>query len=145
MDRFLIWFHSEAIDYTLRDKRKVREWLLRIIETEGQHAGPITFIFCDDAYLLEINQQYLNHDTYTDIITFDYTSPEAVSGDIFISLDRVRENAAERSLRVRDELHRVMAHGVLHLLGYKDKTEAEQAAMTGKEDNLLSLWASVGL
>ena len=145
MDRSLIWFHSEAIDYTLRDKRKVREWLLRLIQAEKQRPAPITFIFCDDAYLLEINQQYLQHDTYTDIITFDYTSSEGVSGDIFISLDRVRENATERGLRVRDELHRVMAHGVLHLLGYKDKTPAQQATMTGKEDYSLSLRDLVGL
>ena len=145
MDRSLIWFHSEAMDYTLRDKRKVREWLLQLISEEGQQPGPITYIFCDDAYLLEMNQQYLEHDTLTDIITFDYTSSEGVSGDIFISLDRVRENASERGLRVRDELHRVMAHGVLHLLGYKDKSPAEQATMTSKEDYSLSLRDSIGL
>ena len=106
---------------------------------------PINFIFCDDAYLLEMNQEYLKHDTFTDIITFDYGSSEAVSGDIFISVDRIRENAAKLQQNALDELHRVMIHGILHLIGYKDKSPADKAQMTSKEDKYLSLRASMGL
>lgn len=145
MGRSQIWFHTESTNFLLRDKRKVRNWVLATIEAEQKEALPINFIFCDDAYLLEINQQYLKHDTFTDIITFDYGSSEAVSGDIFISVDRIRENAANLQHNALDELHRVLIHGVLHLAGYKDKSPADKAQMTSKEDKYLSLRASMGL
>jgi len=145
MNRSVIWFHSESIPFRLRDKRKVRNWLLAVANAEGKTVGPLNFIFCDDAYLLEINQQYLNHDTYTDIISFDYGVEAQISGDIFISVERIRENAQQRNVRVQDELHRVMAHGVLHLCGYKDKSPADKALMTSQEDKSLSLRDLSGL
>jgi len=99
----------------------------------------LNYIFCSDAYLLQINQQYLNHDTYTDIITFDNSETEKViTGDIFISIERIRENAAKYNITEADELHRVIIHGALHLLGYKDKTAVTKQKMTEKEDFYLS-------
>ena len=134
-----IWFHSEGISYTLRNKRDVRVWITEVIRREKQTCEAINFIFCNDAHLLGINRAYLDHDTYTDIITFDYTENCAISGDIFISVDRTRENAKKFGTGARDELHRVMVHGVLHLLGYKDKTDAEKQQMRNLEEKCLSL------
>ena len=100
--------------------------------------GKLDYVFCDDEYLAEINLQYLNHDTYTDVITFDYSEGEEIVGDIFISIERVRENATEREIAFDEELRRVMAHGVLHLLGFNDEEDAERAAMRAKEDEVLA-------
>ena len=133
-----ISFFEQDISFKLKDKRKIKQWLKATIEAEGFELDDLTYIFCSDAYLLQINQQYLDHDTYTDIITFD-NSVEAsdITGDIFISIDRVSENAVKFGQTFTDELHRVIVHGVLHLLGYKDKTPNDNKKMTQKEDEYL--------
>ena len=133
-----ISFFEQDISFKLKDKRKIKQWLKATIEAEGFELDELTYIFCSDAYLLQINQQYLDHDTYTDIITFD-NSVEAsdITGDIFISIDRVSENAVKFGQTFTDELHRVIVHGVLHLLGYKDKTPNDNKKMTQKEDEYL--------
>ena len=134
-----IRFFEEDISYKLKHKTGVKKWITETIEAEGFKLKELTYIFCSDDYLLQINQQYLDHDTYTDIITFDNSEKEQVIiGDIFISIDRIRENAAKFGTGETNELHRVMIHGALHLLGYKDKTVASKNQMTAKEDEYLS-------
>ncbi|GAB2988096.1 rRNA maturation RNase YbeY [Mucilaginibacter puniceus] len=133
-----ISFFEEDIQYNLKDKIKVKQWIKDTIAAEGYQLDELTYIFCSDAYLLQINQQYLNHDTYTDIITFDNSSKKGIiTGDIFISIERIRENAAKFNQSVTDELHRVIIHGALHLLGYKDKTAVDSKNMTQMEDKYL--------
>ena len=140
MSQLQIHFFSEDISYTLKEKAHVRKWIKQTIVAEKRTLKELNFIFCSDNYLLEINQQYLKHDTYTDIVTFDNSeSPNAITGDIFISIERIQENASKFNVDERDELHRVMIHGTLHLLGFKDKTKAHKALMTSKEDQYLSL------
>ena len=134
-----IFFHSDGISYTLKHKTLIREWVIKIIYSEKGKPGEINFIFCSDKCLHKINLAYLKHDTYTDIISFDYSAQELLSGDIFISIDRVKENAKKFNADFTEELHRVMIHGILHLLGYKDKTRSQKATMQGKEDFCLSL------
>jgi probable rRNA maturation factor len=134
-----IQFFEEDIAYTLKQKTAIRQWVTDTIIAEGYKLKELTYIFCSDSYLLQINQQYLNHDTYTDIITFDNSDiAKTIIGDIFISIDRIRENAGKFSHTVADELHRVIIHGALHLLGYKDKTPADKKKMTLKEDFYLN-------
>jgi len=116
-------------------------WLEVLCARESAELGELSLIFCSDDYLLKVNQDYLNHDYYTDIISFDY-SEQTISGDLFISIDRVRDNAKKLSVDFAEELNRVVAHGTLHLLGYKDKTEKEQLEMRGKESFALSLIVS---
>ena len=136
----VIHFFSENIPFALKGKRLIRVWILDCIAHEGKHAGTINFIFCDDAYLLPINQSYLHHDTYTDIITFNYADHEdKVQGDVFISIQRAKENARLFKVKTSDEIHRLIIHGVLHLSGYLDKTARDKALMTNKEDYYLSL------
>lgn len=113
-------------------------WIENLILEEGKKLGEITYVFCDDAYLLKVNQEYLQHDYYTDIITFDYVKGKTISGDIFVSLQRISDNASTLSNSFEKELQRVIAHGVLHLCGYKDKTEEEEKLMRSKEDYYLS-------
>lgn len=135
-----IRFFTEDIEFTLPHPRKRTAWIKAAIASEAFHLGNLNFIFCSDDYLLRINQSYLSHDTYTDIITFDNSeTADTIEGDIFISIDRVRENAAERTVEFDDELDRVLIHGVLHLIGYSDKTSAEARQMRKKEDAYLSL------
>ncbi|WP_312761209.1 rRNA maturation RNase YbeY [Epilithonimonas sp.] len=110
------------------------KWLENLIISENKKLGEINYIFCDDDYLLKVNQDYLNHDYYTDIITFDYVKGKTISGDIFVSLPRILDNASTLSQNFESELNRVLAHGILHLCGYKDKTEEEQIQMRAKED-----------
>ena len=110
------------------------KWLEEIILSEGKKLGEINYIFCDDEYLLKINQDYLQHDYYTDIITFDSVKGKTISGEIFLSLQRIMDNASSLSQNYEVELKRVLAHGILHLCGYKDKTEAEEKEMRNKED-----------
>lgn len=110
---------------------------------EGFTIGDINYIFCDDEYLLKINLEYLNHDTLTDIITFDYVEKGVLSGDIYISIERVRENSEIFSVPFEQELHRVLAHGVLHLCGYKDKSDEDAAVMRKKEDFAIQLFSEV--
>ncbi|MGF7078700.1 rRNA maturation RNase YbeY [Mucilaginibacter sp. UYCu711] len=134
-----IHFFEEDVTYKLKDKLKVKQWIKDTIVAEGYKLQDLTYIFCSDAYLLQINQQYLDHDTYTDIITFDNSEYEGdIVGDIFISIPRIRENAVKFSVSEADELHRVIIHGALHLLGYKDKTPADNKNMTQKEDHYLA-------
>ncbi|WP_131538235.1 rRNA maturation RNase YbeY [Pedobacter nototheniae] len=135
-----IQFFSEEISYNLPQKIKIRKWLKASIEKEGYKLQELNFIFCSDEYLLGINQQYLNHDTYTDIITFDNSEKEKhIVSDIFISIDRVNENAATFKTTPFDEVCRIMIHGTLHLLGYKDKGKPAKTLMTQKEDEYLAL------
>lgn len=134
-----IHFHAENIPLPLKKIRATRSWLANVITEEKSILGDLNYIFCSDEHLLQINKEYLDHDYYTDIITFDYTEENTVSGDLFISIDRIRDNAKTRSLKVRNELDRVLVHGLLHLLGYKDKTQEEQAEMRSKEDYYLNL------
>ena len=134
-----IFFHSDDVSYTLKHKTLIRDWIAKIIYSEKGGMGEINFIFCSDKYLHKINLTYLKHDTYTDIVSFDYSDKKLLSGDIFISIDRVKENAKKFNAAFTEELHRVMIHGILHLLGYKDKTRSQKATMQGKEDFCLSL------
>lgn len=134
-----ISFFEEGISYKLKNKTQVRQWIKDTIQAEGFTLDELSYIFCSDEYLLQINQQYLDHDTYTDIITFDNSESQGkITGDIFISIDRIRENAAKFDQSIIDELHRVIIHGVLHLLGYKDKTPEDNNTMTKKEDQYLA-------
>ncbi len=130
-------FFFENIE-NLSINENITSWIEYIITHEGKKLGDINYIFCDDEYLLKINQDYLQHDYYTDIITFDYVKGKKISGDIFVSVTRVSENAPLLSKSFDEELHRVLAHGVLHLCGYKDKTEAEIKEMRNKEDFYLN-------
>jgi probable rRNA maturation factor len=128
-------FFEEDISYKLKQKTFVKNWVSDTIRAEGYSLRELNYIFCSDKYLLQVNRQYLEHDTYTDIITFDNSEKEKVIvGDIFISIDRIRDNAAKFNVTETDELHRVIIHGALHLLGYKDKTPADKSKMTLKED-----------
>ncbi|MGB0868027.1 MAG: rRNA maturation RNase YbeY [Flavobacteriales bacterium] len=131
-----ISYHYE-LDFELSNEQEITSWLVALIEEEKCVLKELTYIFCDDEYLLKINQEHLNHDYYTDIITFDYDTEELHS-DLFISVDRVKDNAEQLNEPFKRELFRVVAHGVLHLCGYKDKTESEIAEMRGKEDYYLS-------
>lgn len=134
MPRSAIHFFSEDISFNLKQKNLIRKWVKNTIEEEHYQLGELNFIFCSDTHLLSINQQYLNHDTYTDVITFDNSGENnRILGDIFISIDRVRENALSFNVPEQDELHRVMIHGTLHLLGYPDKGKKAKALMTAKE------------
>jgi probable rRNA maturation factor len=135
-----IHFFEEDIAYKLKNKAAVRQWITETIIAEGFKLKELTYIFCSDGYLLKVNQEYLNHDTYTDIITFDNSDTDKVIvGDIFISIDRIRENAKKFSVSDANELHRVIIHGALHLLGYKDKTPVTKQKMTQKEDFYLNI------
>jgi probable rRNA maturation factor len=135
-----IEFFSEDIDFELNNPEQVSEWIADIIERHGQELSNLTYIFCSDDYLHEINVEYLNHDTLTDIITFNNADMEGIiEGDVFISVDRVRDNAQDHGTTFEDELHRVIIHGVLHLLGFEDKTEEQEALMRKEEDSSLSL------
>ena len=135
-----ISFFTEDIEFSLKQKTDLRKWINSIIKSQGKRTGELNFIFCSDSYLLDINRQYLNHNTFTDIITFDNSEDQSrVEGDIFISVDRIRENALNFKVAERDELHRVIIHGVLHLLGYKDKKPNDKKQMTLKEDEALAL------
>ena len=121
-------------------KNAVKQWVKLLLEKEGKQAGDINYIFCDDTYLHNINVTYLQHDTLTDIITFDYNEGEVVHSDIYISVERVRENAGIFGVNFENELLRVLAHGLLHLCGYKDKTEADSAMMRTKEEEAMKLY-----
>ncbi len=134
----MISFSSVEITYNLKNKLKVKNWVKYILETEGKSAGDITYVFCNDEYLLGMNEKYLKHDTLTDIITFDYSEKGKLSGDIFISIERVKENAGSFNTTLNQELGRVMAHGVLHLSGYKDKSPEDKKMMRSKEDFYLT-------
>lgn len=124
---------------TLKNRTILKKWIETIVNNHNKELGDISYIFCSDEQLLEINKEYLNHDYYTDIITFDYSEAELVSGDMFISIDRIKDNAKALKVPYQEELHRVIIHGVLHLLGFKDKTESESQKMRQLEDESLSV------
>lgn len=134
-----IRFFSEETSFKFRQKTLVRQWVRETVKNEGYQPGELNFIFCPDDYLLSINRQYLKHDTLTDIVTFSNSEREGtIAGDIFISIDRVRENALRFEVTERDELHRVMVHGILHLCGYLDKKKEDKELMREREDFYLS-------
>jgi len=132
-------FYSEDIPFKMREIRTKRSWIIECIKTEGKETGDISFVFCSDEFLHKMNVEYLSHDTLTDVITFDYTEDGIISGDIFISIPRVKENASVYSKYFIEELNRVMIHGVLHLCGYKDKSSKDSKLMRQKEDEKLLL------
>ena len=135
-----IHYFYEQIDFKIETPRKASTWITLVAKTEKKEIGDLTYVFCSDDYLLSLNQQFLKHNTLTDIITFDYSEGKnELSGEIYISIDRVADNAAKFKTDFQDELHRVMIHGVLHLVGYKDKKPAEKARMRKKEEACLSL------
>ena len=130
----MIHFCTEDITFSLKEKLKHKAWLNEVAKQEGKKILELTYVFCSDEYLLQINQEYLNHDTLTDIVTFDNSEdPKKIEGDIFVSIERVRENGNKLGTS-ETELERVMVHGLLHLLGYKDKKKVDKALMTQKED-----------
>ncbi|SOU85792.1 rRNA maturation RNase YbeY [Tenacibaculum dicentrarchi] len=134
----MIEFNYET-DFQLKNEEKTAQWVLNCIEKEGFELGEINYVFCDDNYLHKMNVEFLQHDTLTDIISFDYTLGKLVGGDIFISIERVKENAKEFDVLFENELHRVIIHGVLHYMKYKDKTDAEKQIMRTKENDSLKL------
>ncbi len=135
----MISFNYET-DFQLDDEALFADWISRVIASEKKKEGEINYVFCDDEFLLNINQQYLNHDYYTDIISFDYSVGNELHGDIFVSVERVKENAEDFNVTFEEELKRVIIHGVLHYCGYKDKSEADELAMRQKEDEKIKLF-----
>ena len=135
----MISFNYET-DFALENETDFANWLSEVISSELKNEGEINYIFCDDDYLLEINQQYLDHDTLTDIISFDYSVGNELHGDIFISVERVRENATDFNVSFEEELKRVMVHGVLHYCGYKDKSESDECLMREKEEEKMKMF-----
>ncbi|QJD96160.1 rRNA maturation RNase YbeY [Mucilaginibacter robiniae] len=134
-----VHFFAEDTSYKLKNKNNLKRWIKDTIQAEGFKLGELNYILCSDAYLLNINQQYLDHDTYTDIVTFDNSDTAGeINGDIFISVERTQENALKFEVSPETELHRVIIHGALHLLGYKDKSAAHKKQMTAKEDEYLA-------
>ena len=138
----MISFNCEDVVFNLKNKTILKKWITTVIQKKKHTAGDMAFVFCSDDYLLSINKKFLNHNTFTDIVTFDYSKEhplQAISGDIFISIERIKENAKKFSKTTENELHRVMIHGVLHLLGYTDKTKTAKMEMTEQENISLKL------
>lgn len=135
MIQFLV--QNVALPSVLNDK--IKQWISLIIDKYKKHEGDINYLFCDDPHILQINQQYLNHDYYTDIITFDYCSSDVISGDLVISIDTVKSNADLFNTKYETELKRVIIHGILHLIGFKDSTDLEKQQMRAEEDSALLL------
>lgn len=136
-----IHFFSEEIRFTLKEKLNRKRWLKKIATNAGFKIKELNYVFCSDEYLYQMNRDYLKHDTYTDIITFDNSEKkDELEGDIFVSIDRVRENAKTHNQEVETEMNRVLAHGLLHLIGYKDKTQEEVALMRLKEEESIKLY-----
>ena len=137
-NKLMIAFNYET-DFSLENEDKTLKWIETCIEKEGFELGEINYIFCDDAYLHKMNVEFLQHDTLTDIISFDYTLGKLVGGDIFISVERVKENAKEFNVSFINEVHRVIIHGVLHYMKYKDKSDADKEIMRSKENECLQI------
>ena len=135
----MISFNYET-DFTLSNEAHYEEWISRIIDSEGFDEGEINYIFCDDEYLHKINVEYLDHDTLTDIISFDYTEGNLLQGDIFVSVERVKENALDFKVPFEDEIKRVLSHGILHYCGYKDKSHEDELLMRSKEDEKIQMF-----
>lgn len=135
----MILFNSEDVSIPVVLNESTKSWISQIVSNSNKRIGTVNYIFCSDEYILEVNKQYLSHNYYTDIITFDYCKGDIVSGDLLISLDTIQSNSQAFNTDYTSELHRVMIHGVLHLLGYKDGTESEKVEMRFQEDTALSL------
>ncbi|MEL1246999.1 MULTISPECIES: rRNA maturation RNase YbeY [Flavobacterium] len=135
----MISFNYET-DFELDNEEQYEDWISRIIESEGFDEGEINYIFCDDEYLHKINVEYLDHDTLTDIISFDYTVGNLIQGDIFVSVERVKDNANDFNVSFEEELKRVLSHGVLHYCGYKDKSPKDEALMRSKEEEKMQMF-----
>ena len=135
----MINFNYET-DFTLSDESVYEKWISAIIASENKKEGEISYVFCDDEYLHKINLEYLNHDTLTDIISFDYSVGNELNGDIFVSVERVQDNATDFKVSFAEELLRVLAHGILHYCGYKDKSEEEAVSMRKKEDEKIAMF-----
>ena len=135
----MVSYFTEDIKFSFKEKRLTSRWLKLVAESEIRRLGDISIIFCSDNYILDVNIKYLQHDYYTDIITFDYCEGDRLSGDLFISIDSVRENAAFYGTEFADELNRVIVHGLLHLIGYDDHTEVDIKTMRAKDNYYLSL------
>ena len=135
-----ISFNNEGVSTKTPSKRLLKAWIKEFVSNHGKKIGELAFIFCSDEKILEVNQNFLQHDYYTDIITFDYCEGEIVSGDIFISVERVSENATSHKVEYKEELLRVLAHGVLHLIGFQDKSPKKKKEMTENEDLCISLF-----
>jgi rRNA maturation RNase YbeY len=135
-----IHFFQEEVSFKIPSSPKVKKWITAASKKEGFKVGELNYILCNDSYLHKLNVGFLNHDTLTDIITFDYTEDKVISGDIFISLERVEENSEKFKSMLKMELFRVMIHGALHLMGYKDKNQSQKKLMRKKENEYLSLW-----
>ena len=138
-----ITYNSCETEIPAIDQKRISQWINRVVVNNGCQIGEINYYFCSDDYLLQMNREHLNHDYYTDIITFDYVVGEIISGDLFISVDTVLDNAKEFNCDYFQELHRVIIHGVLHLLGIDDKTDEDQEIMTQKEDESLALLSRI--
>ena len=135
----MISFNYET-EFTLENETLFSDWISRVILSENKKEGDINYVFCDDEYILEINKQYLDHDYYTDIISFDYSVGNELHGDVFVSVERVRENAADFDVTFDEELKRVIIHGILHYSGYKDKSEEEELLMRQKENEKIAMF-----
>ena len=135
----MISFNYET-DFELENEAQYEDWISRIIQSEGFDEGEINYIFCDDEYLHKINVEYLDHDTLTDIISFDYTVGNVLQGDIFVSVERVKDNANDFNVSFEEELKRVLSHGVLHYCGYKDKSPKDEALMRSKEEEKMQMF-----
>ena len=135
----MISFNYET-DFELDNEAQYEDWISRIIESEGFDEGEINYIFCDDDYLHKINVEYLDHDTLTDIISFDYTVGNLIQGDIFVSVERVKDNANDFNVSFEEELKRVLSHGVLHYCGYKDKSPKDEVLMRSKEEEKMQMF-----
>lgn len=138
MDNQIITFYSEDIDFELKDQEEIRNWLIGIARQENKVLASLDYIFCSDQYLLEINKKFLDHDYFTDIITFPL-SKDPIESNVFISIDRVKENAQLYKQSFTDELHRVIVHGLLHMIGYNDKTQEDEFQMRDKENYYLQM------
>ncbi len=136
-------FQAEDIEFSIENETKYWKWIERTINEEEMQLGELGITFASDEYLLKLNQEYLDHDYYTDILTFDYVEEEIVSGDIVISIDRVRENAQDYNVTFEEELNRVIIHGVLHLLGYNDVSDEEKITMRNKENYYLARYSEI--
>ena len=139
LNKGVVRYHSENIKAPKLLKKATTNWIISTAERYGKEVGEINYIFCDDIRILEINREFLRHDYFTDVITFDYTEENLISGDIYISVDTVKSNAQEYGVSFSQELHRVIIHGVLHLCGFDDKTPEEQQEMRRKEDIAISM------
>ena len=139
----MITYYTEDTSFAFKERRLTNRWLKLVAESEIRRLGDISIIFCSDSYILDVNMKYLQHDYFTDIITFDYCEGNRLSGDLFISVDSVRENASFYGTEFADELNRVIVHGILHLIGYDDHAEEDIAVMRAKENYYLSLRTQV--